>query len=284
MQFSFKTILVPVDFTINTELAIHKALSIRTDENTILHLVHVQLTGKEPSHLPLQEQTTASDNLLAKKRLEEIRSSVIAAVPSMKIFSWICYGDAVQKTLEGISERLKADLIIIGQHLIPKWWRFRRTLNPESLAINTGITVWTVKPGSMHQKIKTVVVPVTDEKIHNKVKTLAALNLPFHFRIYLVSVLQKKKKNGSVYPAALLDVFRWMKENLRCSVEFSVLHGENKPVAILNYAHKMDADLLLLHTHVRNRWKWLERNIFDRVPPSSKMQVMWIDPENQKIS
>lgn len=41
MPFSFRNILVPVDFSINSEVSINKALEIADNEAATLHLVHV---------------------------------------------------------------------------------------------------------------------------------------------------------------------------------------------------------------------------------------------------
>ena len=41
MQSGFKTILIPVDFTINTEIAVKKALEVADINEATIHLLHV---------------------------------------------------------------------------------------------------------------------------------------------------------------------------------------------------------------------------------------------------
>jgi nucleotide-binding universal stress UspA family protein len=59
MPFSFKTILVPVDFSINTEVAVNKALEVADKEGATIHLMHV--LSDRVSRLSLQNNKKLSE-------------------------------------------------------------------------------------------------------------------------------------------------------------------------------------------------------------------------------
>ncbi len=50
MTIAFNKILIPVDFSLNTEMAIKKAAGLAKADQTILHLLHVLKAGKHATH------------------------------------------------------------------------------------------------------------------------------------------------------------------------------------------------------------------------------------------
>ena len=58
MSFSFKTILVPVDFSINTEVAINKAVEVADKDGANIHLLHIREGNRQL--VPLLEKNGKS--------------------------------------------------------------------------------------------------------------------------------------------------------------------------------------------------------------------------------
>ena len=73
----FRTILLPVDFEINTEMAVKKALELSDPGQTVIHLFHVQkpampwssIWGKDIFQVNAENQTASK--LIQWKRLIE---------------------------------------------------------------------------------------------------------------------------------------------------------------------------------------------------------------------
>ena len=84
--------------------------------------------------------------------------------------------------------------------------------------------------------------------------------------------------------SALLQVYQWLKTSIHCPVEYAVLQGHNKAKAILAYAEKINADILLVHPETETKIGWLNKQISDVLPPASKMQVLAIQPANTLIT
>ncbi|HET7898016.1 MAG TPA: hypothetical protein VFL47_10110, partial [Flavisolibacter sp.] len=66
--------------------------------------------------------------------------------------------------------------------------------------------------------------------------------------------------------------------SLRCPVEYAVVHGSNKAKAILQYAEKTGADILLVQPEKETKIGWGDRHISDVLPRGSKMQVLAVAP------
>ena len=57
-------------------------------------------------------------------------------------------------------------------------------------------------------------------------------------------------------------------------MEYAVLYGNNKAKAILNYAKKIQADVLVVHPGSETKIGWPNKNIADMLPAASTMNVL----------
>ena len=118
----FKSILVPVDFSENTDIAISKALSLCSPGGCILHLLHVQQTrhGNLLRHLKLLAGShsrkfprTAIDK--SEDRLMDLKHSIEASKDNIKVYTSVCYGESVQHTISNKATDLAVDLVVLGK-------------------------------------------------------------------------------------------------------------------------------------------------------------------------
>ena len=115
MSFSFKSILIPVDFSINTEVAIKKAVAL-AEVGTDIHLLYVQ--NPVLTILP----TRSFKN--AYQKLNEWKDRIEGDSKSIEVFIWIRFEEAIHKTIEAIAKKLLPDLIIIGKIYITTGFHF----------------------------------------------------------------------------------------------------------------------------------------------------------------
>jgi nucleotide-binding universal stress UspA family protein len=265
---SFKKILIPVDFTLNTDVAINKALEL-IDEDSIVHLLHV----KTSVHLLKKQQHPDYERKLKqwKDAIEENHSSVIVQLSVKKSTS-------VQNAIKEKAEAMNADLIVIGQTAVHSWLPVLKTVLPMRLAASTNIPVLTVKPGALHNKIKTVIVPVTGEIPEIKIYALEQLCKKTILNIHLVTFADAKNLLPEISASALLKLYQLLKAKLHCPVEYAVTNGRNKAKAILQYAKKNNADILLVYPKKETQLSWWNQHIPDVLPADSKVQVLAVQP------
>jgi nucleotide-binding universal stress UspA family protein len=282
MSFSFKTILIPVDFSINTEVAINKALEVADKDGADIHLLHVSdhtayrfLTkDKKPGELI---QKTASPTV--QQMIQQWKNSIQETTPHT-VYNWIQHHSSIQDSIEEKAQQLNADLIVIGKKSNHSWFPFLNTVIPSELAEVTGSAVLTVKPGSLHNKIKTLVVPVTGDIPKYKMEAIAALCKKNRLKVHLVSFVNGENIPADFSASTLLKLYQWLKEALHCPVEYAVLHGTNKAKAVLLYAEKVNADILLLNPTSETKMGWLNKHISDVLSPASKVQVLAVHGSN----
>ena len=144
----------------------------------------------------------------------------------------------------------------------------------------TGIAVLTVKPGAVNNDIRTVLVPISTDASADKTEVVSAFCRKFRVKIYLATFLNNGNAPSSLHTSSLLQMYQLLKTSTNCPVEYAVLHGSNKARAILNYAEKINADVLLLHPETETKIGWPNKHISDVLPSASKVQVLTLYTNN----
>jgi nucleotide-binding universal stress UspA family protein len=269
MLQAFRNILVPVDFTLNTEVAINKSLELIDEEGSAIHLLHVNKSGysfKKGTHFG------------QGKKLAEWKESIEDYHPSISVQIAIKEAASVQIAIKEKAEEIGADLIVIGQTSSHNWLPVLKTVLPMHLAASTQIPVLTVKPGALHNKPKTVVVPIADEIPNIKILALELLCKKVRLNVHLVTFVDDRNVPSEFSASALLQVYQWLKAKLHCPVEYAVMHGPNRAKAILQYAEKNNADILLVYPKKETQLGWWNQHIPDVLPAHSKVQVLAVQP------
>lgn len=266
MLQSFKNILVPVDFTLNTEVAISKTLELVDQEGAAIHLLHVCKTNYS---------FKKNGNEGSAVKLNQWKESIEDYNPAIEVYCWLVEEGSVQRNIKEKAEEVEADLIVIGQTSSHHWLPLLKKVLPMQIGESTGIPVLTVKPGALHNRMKTVVVPISDDLPNIKMNVLETLNKKGKLNIHLITLVDDSNQPSDFSASALLQVYQWLKLKLHCPVEYSVVHhGNNRAKAILHYAEKNNADILLVHPEKETRIGWGNRHICDVIPPASKVQVL----------
>lgn len=281
MNSSFKNILIPVDLSINTEVAVEKGLEL-ADNGTTIHLLYVQnytLSGLKASvQKYLSHGNYLSENKIIEQKLEQWKRKIEECTNAIEVCSWIIIEDSIQYAIEKKAQQLGVDLIIIAKSSHHSWFPFLNTVISSKMVQKTGIPVLTVKPGAINNKIKTVIVPIADETTKNKIELITTICRKFKVKIHLVIFMNNENEESDFYASSLLQVYQWLKSSVHCPVEYAVLPGHNKAKAILQYAEKINADILLVYPVSETKIGWLNRHISDVLPPESKVQVLTIQP------
>ncbi len=276
MWNSFKNILIPVDFTTNTEVAVMKGIELADNDCTI-HLLHVQrniLVGSIESYQPAFSINSGRDHIDIEKKLGEWKMLIEDCFSAVHVCTWIAPGGSVQTAIEKRAKHLGVNLIIIGKQSHHSWFPFLNTVVPSKLARRSRISVLTVRPGAIRSRTKSVVVSVTDGLNSRKKEIIVSICSKFHVKIHLVTFNHDGKQMSESDAAKLLQFYQWLKFAADCSVEHVILSGEHKARSMLQFAKKIDADLLLVHPQTETRIGWRNSHISDVLPASSKLQVM----------
>jgi nucleotide-binding universal stress UspA family protein len=284
---SFNRILIPVDFTVNTEVAVKKAVELCEGPGMAIHLLHV------PDLIPtsafgyyrylakysLNNDTEVSSEV--KDKLEHWLDYIKKTRTDIDASYSIIYSNSVEKAIVAKSKSIAADLVIIGKNSQHSLLPFLNTVISGRIARRTGTSVLTVKPGALSNQVRTVVVPVGPMFPANKVAIINALGNKFRIHIRLLILVQKGDDPDSLQ-TSLLNVCRVLKNRSFNNTSYDVLKVGNKGWDILHYCQRVDADLLIVQG-TEDRIGWMNKHISDQLPVNSKTQVLAVSQTNYSI-
>lgn len=278
----FEKILVPVDFSINTEVAINKAVALATPGITELYLLHV-LPGSLLGNVTAAGLRGGSNETArsAETKLVRLRRQLAETQPSITTGIFIGSNSSVEAGLVSAAADLKPSLIIIGKNNRHSILPFLNTVATSSLAEATGCPVLTIKPGSMRRTSGTVVMPISDFYPKRKIDVLAALSSRLTLNVHLLTILSSQQHPDDYSASVLLQSMRSIRSRLKCNVQHSLIHSNNRAMATLRYAEQHNADMLLVNpeseTTIHN---WMQRkDITDLLKPASGLQVLSVQSQ-----
>lgn len=264
--------MIPVDFTVSSEVAIRKGAEL-ADKGAAIYLLHVQkytLPGLKG------EENVADFNYIIEQRLNRLKDKIEESENGIIVFNLIMSEDSIQRAIEKRAGELAIDLIIIGKNSHHSWFPFLNTVLPSRIAQKTGISVLTVKPGATYnKKNKTMVVPVTNGTIKHKMEIIAAICGKFKVKIHLVTFINRENESAGFSAFSMLQMYQWL-QSIHCPVEYIVLREANKAKAILTYAERINADIIVVHPESETKIGWPNKHISDVLPSASRVQVFTV--------
>jgi len=264
------SILIPVDFSGNTSLALAKATHIFPTRHALtIHLFHVQ---------SYRSQQAAGSDIKNAQKLEHLKQGIRQQHPSWEVLTWIGSGKPVQDSIITKAQQLNVDLIIIGKSSRHSFFSFFNTVAPGKLAFSSSKPVLTVKPDAINNAIRTVVIPIDGQSPQNKLSVLEALT--FHSAIIVRLVTYKDKKDLSPDGRQLIfDTFQAFKIRSHYQVSFETISGKNRVGALLRYCEQVAADLLIVYCDVKTRaGRRLNSQISELIQKGSGTQVLSLPP------
>lgn len=249
-------------------------MDVADREGAVIHLVHVASNA-----LPGLSAGVAGEEGQGKGRpspenmMLQWKNSIQQATPHT-VCTWMLYHSSIQQGIEDKAKELKPDLIVIGKNSNHSWFPFLNTVLIAELVESTGTAVLTVKPGSLHNKLKVLVVPVSGPFPKHKMEAIAALCRKNRLKVHLITYVNEDHMPAGFSAASLLKVYQWLKDMVHCPVEYAVVHGNNRARSVLQYAEKVNADILLVNPATETKLGWMNTHIPDILAPESKVQVL----------
>lgn len=247
MPLHFQTILIPVDFTANTEAAVSKGLEL-AHHTERLHLLYV-LQPPPFALSPVNEK----EYLKASGALELWKEKIQHLKKNMVVHTSIVTAAGIQEAIIAKIIATDADLVVIGQRRAGRFTMRRRVL-PSQIQKATGAAVLIVRPGALQQPLKTVVVPVLENISHQHLDALGKLCQSVRVKVHLATFTEEGTMPFDK-AGALLRTYQWLQQSLHCPVEYTILHGQNRRRALMEYTHRIGADLLLAPRELQPRWR-----------------------------
>jgi len=272
MAIAFNKILIPVDFSLNTEIALKKAAGLVGHDEAILHLLHVLKPGNR-SKQQFKLWTV-------EKEMEQLKDTIRSQHPSIKVKSHVLRGRSVQRLILDCAAMLKPDLIIIGKQNSRRRWSIFPHLEPDKIAKKSNCPVLTVKPGSLESRTKVILITIRDFLPERKLEWGVLLAKRYKAQIHLLALQDTPEPKEWALPQVFLKAYHHLREHLHHPIEYSASGRHSAAKAALNYAELIMADMILVNPETESGVSGFTgwRHISDLVGKDSKIQVLDVEP------
>jgi nucleotide-binding universal stress UspA family protein len=277
MNRRFKRILIPVDFSINTSVAVKKALELAQHRDSEIHLLHV-LPRRPRAFFGFIRSSAFGDKpteIALRKRMESVLMETFSGRFPAEATYWIAKQHSVERSIISTARRINPDLIVIGKNSQHKYLPFLNTVRSIHIAKKSNVPVLTVKPGSRDEELKMIVVPIDDKYPERKVDMILALRHKFRGHIRLLLILEKSD-DPDILQAALLNICQVLNYYAINNISYEVIPGRNRAADILRYSKRINADMLIVNPGRETRIGWLNKQISDEMPVQSRTQILEI--------
>lgn len=272
MVIAFNKILIPVDFSLNTEIALKKAAGLIGHDEGTLHLLHVLKPGKQATH---QFKLWA-----VEKELDQLRDTIRERYPNLRVKTHVLKGHSVQRLIVDCAAMLKPDLMVIGKQNNRRHWGIFPHISPDVIAKKSNCPVLTVKPGSVESRTKVIVIPIRDFLPERKLELGVLLAKRYKAQIHLLALQDHPEPKEWALPQVFLKAYHHLREHLHHPIEYSASGRHNPAKATLNYAELIMADMILVNPETESGMSsftgW--RHISDLLAKDSKIQVLDVEP------
>ncbi|HEV2483099.1 MAG TPA: universal stress protein [Puia sp.] len=269
---NLSTILIPVDFSLKTDVAIKKAADLSRWGEIGLHLLHVANPGHGPKHsFRLWE---------IEKEFVELQEKIQVRYPQLRVKTHILQGHSIQKMIIDCVHLLEPSLIIIGKTDPPRPWSLFRSISPDAIANKSNCPVLTVKPGSAESKTRVILLPVCNFVPERKLEWAILLARKYRAQVHLLAIQSPQAAKEWPLPQVFLRAYDLLRENLHQPIEYYLTDQQNAAQATLNYAKEIMADMIVVNPKTESSAFGIAgyRHLSDLLRRDSTIQVLDVEP------
>lgn len=272
MAATFNKILIPVDFTLNTEIAVKKAVELVGPDETVIHLLHVV-------H-PAKKSKQQFKLWVAERDLHQWKYTIQQSGPQIKVKVHILRGTSVRQTIIECAAMLNPDLIIIAKQNNHRRWFLTGSVSPDIVAKRSRCPVLTVKPGSIDNRTRVIVLPIRDFLPERKLEWAVLIAKRFKAQVHLLAVGTDAGPGDGHLSKTFLKAYHYLREKLHHPVEYSAATRHNPAKAALSYAELIMADMILVNPQTESGVSGFTgfRHISDLLKRDSRIQVLDVQP------
>jgi nucleotide-binding universal stress UspA family protein len=272
MAVAFNRILIPVDFSMNTETAVNKAIGLAGTDETVIHLLHVVRPGRKA--------LTRFKAWVVERDLYQWKYKIQEASANIHVKTEVLRGYSVQQTIIECAAVLNPDLIILGKQHNHRRWFFSRQISPDVVAKKSNCPVLTAKPGSIDSRTKVIVLPIRNFLPERKLEWAVLLAKKYKAQVHLLAIGEDAGQKDGLLSQVFLQAYHHLREKLHHPIEYSASTRHHPAKAALDYAELIMADMIVVNPDTESGISGFTgfRHLSDLLKRDSKIQVLDVEP------
>ncbi|RYG01105.1 MAG: hypothetical protein EOO02_13460 [Chitinophagaceae bacterium] len=243
----FNHIMVPVDFSDVSELAIEKSIDIANHFKCNIHLVFTETPGlfsKHSGHLFSSLSGVPAD---AEARLVRLQNQYTDQLnQGLSIHSCIRQGNKNRSVID-YARRHRIDLVMVGRGATMVDNMFNRGFNINEITKGVKCPVITIREETGQDAWLNIVLPVCSALPIRKIMFASYLARKYNSRIHLLSIAGDENNQDADGNQYLHKSYQLLRENTNIHVECHTMRGHNIAEATMRFAEKINADLIVVN-------------------------------------
>lgn len=232
----FNNILVPLNLDRHSETAIEKAVQLSAQFHCDVHLLYLDHKSFWRSWSPVK----AAEK---KLKLSVLQNKYAMQLPRGCILhTGMREGNAAAALQQYIAIN-HVDLILT--HRVPGIFCFDAGLDINKLAANTGCPVLSLQTNPSLKGIRNIVLPVGEQLPLRKIMLAIYMAKDSNAAIHLITLTTGNTSASRRY-VYLEKTYQLLRENTSLPIQCKMVMGENLADTTLEYARKVEADLILV--------------------------------------
>ncbi len=247
----FQNILIPIDFSENSLIALEHGVFLAKHLKIDVTLLYIHEAQNISSTIRKLMFAHPSDEVILDKSVTDKLNELAAEVQSKTsviVKTHTAKGSIATQIIKAAAD-LDCNLIVMGTHGASGIENFMGGSNTFNVVASANCPVISVLSHSGSKGIKDIVLPLDNSKeTRQKVDEAIVFARFFGSTIHVVGVTVSEDPKDHYYVNKVCEqVEKYIKEdNVPCTHNF--FHGENITNLTLDYAKKIDADLIVIMT------------------------------------
>lgn len=279
-QFQLNKILIPIDFSNTSKLALEYAANLCKAFDSELHLVHIYKTSTIDV---LPNLTTSSASLPNYEGLREMVIEELNAVgEKFSKQNNIAYNievkeGSVSKGIIASAKDCGADLIVMGTHGVSGFEEFFMGSNAYRVVTSSAVPLLTVQEHSDKMGFQNIVLPIdSSQHTRDKVSEVVALAELMGSKVHIAQ-LMREDDDTAIMNLKVKQIEEHL-DHKSIAHQTTVISNENIAEATLEFANKVVPDLIATMTDQENYTGFFIGEYSQQIVNHSKIPVLSVTP------
>lgn len=279
-NFNIQKVLIPVDFSETSLLALEHAVfmaRLYKAEITLLHVIESITFTAAISHSATDFEASVERSV--NDKLMELASR-INRESGVKVIGRTEVG-RIYKGIVTVAEEIKADIIVMGTHGVTGVKEFLIGSNAYRVVSEAPCPVVSVQTHSRRLGFHDIVLPI-DDSLHSRQKVVLAQNIAGHYGavVHILGIMSAADEDfEKKFKLKISQVEAYLKKhNIANTVK--LVHGANLSAMTMKYAGDVEADLVVIMTEQEeNPSNLLLGPYAQQIVNHSKVPVLSVRPQ-----
>ncbi len=248
---NIKRILIPVDFTETSELAITEAITIANAVDAEIYILHVVEYNEYYFSVVPETQVMLPPLISLEKAVKtkmEGMSEKIKKKSGLSPKVFVTTGQVHSEVID-FSKKKKIDLIIMGTHGASGFREVFIGSNAQHIVTLSSVPVITMRMKKSKAEFRNILIPI-DSSLHSREKVNLAITIAdlFKSKIHLLGLTDSKDIDEQNKINIKLDSIKKVSNMHKLDHKSVVVQGKSLAKAAMDYANRNKCDLIVINT------------------------------------